>query len=201
MKVVGITGGLGSGKSTIARVFKTLGVPVFDSDAAAKMLYTSYPELVSNIEKQLNITIRTGEGLQFKELGELIFRDASAKLFVESLVHPMVGEAFDAWILKQRTPYVLFESALLFQSGSALKCNWTIAVTAPVEERIARVKKRNAWSVDEIQQRMQSQMDENEMRQRADFCIDNGKSSRVVVEVWRLHHYFLGEKSFSAAAR
>jgi dephospho-CoA kinase len=193
MKVVGITGGLGSGKSTIARVFKTLGVPVFDSDSAAKSLYTSYPGLVSNIEKQLNITIRTAEGLQFKELGELIFRDASAKLFVESLVHPMVGEAFDAWILKQRTPYVLFESALLFQSGSALKCNWTIAVTAPVEERIARVKKRNAWSVDEIQQRMQSQMDENEMRQRADFCIDNGKSSRVVVEVWRLHHYFLGE--------
>lgn len=193
MKVVGITGGLGSGKSTIARVFKTLGVPVFDSDSAAKSLYTSHPELVSNIEKQLNINIRTAEGLQFKELGELIFRDASAKLFVESLVHPMVGEAFDAWILKQRTPYVLFESALLFQSGSVQKCNWTIVVTSPAEERIARVKKRNAWSVDEIEQRMQSQMDENEMRQRADFCIDNDKSSRVLGEVWRLHHYFLGE--------
>jgi dephospho-CoA kinase len=184
MKVIGLTGGIGSGKSTVARVFNTLGVPVFDADTEAKKLYTEDPTLLPEVVKIFGPQILNADGsLNREALAAIVFSDAEALKQLNALVHPRVGKRFQKWKEKQPGPAVIREAAILFESGSHSDCDEVVIVTAPENLRIERVMKRNAIAADEVRARMARQWTEEQLLQQANAVIQNDEKTLVLPQV------------------
>lgn len=184
MKVIGLTGGIGSGKSTVARVFSTLGVPVFDADTEAKKLYTEDSTLLPEVVKAFGPQIMHADGsLNREALAALVFSDAEALTKLNALVHPRVGKRFQVWKEKQHGPAVIREAAILFESGSHIDCDAVLVVTAPENLRIQRVMQRNTVTADEVRARMARQWTEEQLLQQANEVIRNDENKLVVPQV------------------
>jgi dephospho-CoA kinase len=184
MKVIGLTGGIGSGKSTIARVFNTLGVPVFDADSEAKKLYAEDPTLLPEVMKIFGPHIMKADGsLNREALAVIVFSDAEALKQLNALVHPRVGKRFQEWKEKQHGPAVIREAAILFESGSHIDCDEVVVVTAPENLRIERVMKRNAIAADEVRARISRQWTEEQLLQQANAVIQNDEKTLVLPQV------------------
>lgn len=190
---IGITGGIGSGKSIITKIFAYLGVPVYDADSHAKELMTTDGILVASIKKEFgDLSYNTDGTLNRIYLAETVFHDTEKLSLLNSLVHPRVNVDFTQWVRKhQHHHYVLKEAALLFESNSYTSLHKIIVVAAPEALRITRVKKRDAHrTVEQIKAIVEKQMPEGEKLKRADYIIVNDESQLVIPQVLALHAQF-----------
>lgn len=197
MLKIGITGGIGSGKTTICRVFETLGIPVFYADDSAKQIMVTDPVLVAGIKEAFGAeSYLEGGVLNNKHIAGIVFNDAAQLAKLNALVHPAVFRAFDAWMLQvpENCPYILKEAALLFESGSYQMCDQTILVTASEDIRIARVMQRDGVTAEQVKARIDKQLPDEKKIELADFLILNEETSSVIAQVLALHEQFLGQK-------
>jgi dephospho-CoA kinase len=189
---IGITGGIGSGKSLVSRIFNLLGIPVYDADSRAKSIMTTDGILVSQIKKEFGVLSYNGDGSLNREyLAEHVFSDPEKLKLLNSLVHPRVREDFNRWLKEQNSAYVLKEAALLFEAGSNAVLDKTIVVSAPEELRINRVllrdKHRTAQQVRDI---IRNQLKEEEKLKLADYIIVNDEGRPLIPQVLELHKQF-----------
>ncbi|SFG74650.1 dephospho-CoA kinase [Pedobacter insulae] len=194
MLKIGITGGIGSGKTTVCKVFETLGVPIFYADIAAKLAMTSDPVLVEGIKKTFGTESYHPDGtLNNKYIAAIVFHQKAELDKLNALVHPAVFKAFENWAATKvyAAPYVLKEAALLFESGSYKQCDKNILVTAPLKLRLARVMKRDQVSEAEVMARMDKQFTDGQKSKMANYFISNSLSDSIILQVLNLHQQFL----------
>lgn len=193
MLKIGITGNIGSGKTTISKVFEILGVPVFYADVAAKLVMTNDDLLVAGIKEAFGKEAYFSDGsLNRKYIAGKVFNDSAELGKLNTLVHPATFRAFDSWVKEYAdAPYVLKEAAILFESGSYKLCDYSLLVTAPYEVRIRRVTTRDNITLEEVKSRDARQMSEEDKLKLADFIIKNDDSELVIPQVLVLHQQFL----------
>ncbi len=185
---VGITGGIGSGKSTVCKVFEWLGIPVYYADERAKWLMSHDPELRRNVIALLGEEAYSADGnLNRAYIASKIFHNEDALRALNGLVHPAVHRDGETWHLTQDAPYTLREAALLYESGGYRLMDKMIVVTAPVELRIQRVMKRDGVEKDAVQARIAKQWPEEEKAALADFVICNDGRQLVLPQILQIH--------------
>lgn len=188
MKIVGITGGIGSGKSTVCEVFKILGIPIYQADDRAKYLMQHDSELIANIKAEFGSEAYEGANLNRPYLAKVIFSDAEKTRKINALVHPAVGKDFQAWVKLQNSPYVLKEAALMIESGSYKQLDLLINVFAPIDTRTRRIQKRDPQrSIDEIKAIIDKQVSEEKRRDLADIVINNDGNELIIPQVLAIH--------------
>ena len=188
--LVGVTGGIGSGKSTVCRVFSILGIPVYAADDRAKWLMSNDPMLKKAISSEFGEKSYLKDGsLNRAFLAEEIFSDPEKVKKINSLVHPAVGEDFKNWTNSQSAPYLIKEAALLFESGSAKELDCIINVSSPLKVRIARVLLRDPHrSEDQVNHIIDQQMPDEQKNELADYVIKNNDSKLIIPQVLEIHH-------------
>jgi dephospho-CoA kinase len=191
MLKIGLTGGIGSGKSTVAKIFNTLGIPVFDADSTAKSIMNENAELKLKIQQQFGEDTYKNGILDRAFLANIVFKDPYQLAILNSLVHPATIQAAEDWFQKQTAPYVIKEAALLFESGTAGNLDEVIGVYAPLTVRLARVKKRDNTDIEVIKNRMKNQIEEEMKMKLCDRIIYNNDSEAILPQVLRLHEYYL----------
>lgn len=189
---VGITGGIGTGKSFVSKVFKTLGIPFYDADQEAKLIMVKDENVRRALVTTFGPETYFSDGtLNRSHLSSQVFNDSEKLALLNSIVHPAVIQAGIDWSNRQTAPYSLKEAALLYESGSYKNLDYTILVTAPEELRIQRVMQRDGSTRDEVINRMQKQMPEEEKLQYADFIIHNDGILPLLPQVLAIHHALL----------
>lgn len=184
MNIIGITGGIGSGKSTVCRVFVALGIPVFEADACAKQLMNSDPEVGEQLIRLFGaIVYLPDHTVNRKYLAGLVFSDPSLLAQLNAIVHPAVRKAFSEWLGKQHSPYVIHEAAILFESGFYKMMDQTITIVTDEDQRIQRVIKRDGISVEQVRQRIQNQWNDEERIKLADFVIRNNDDDLIIPQI------------------
>ena len=192
MFCVGITGGIGSGKSLVCSILNKLGVPVYHADAEARRLMNSDPELRAAIVQMFGEGAYSGDVLNRKFLAESVFGDHERLARLNGLVHPAVGQDFIRWAAAQRgVPYVLEEAAILFESGAYKKMDLSVLVYAPRELRISRVMERDRVDREDVLKRMGHQLSEEELVPLADHLIYNDGTQMLLPQVIELHEKVL----------
>lgn len=184
MLKVGITGGIGSGKSTACKVFKTLGIPVFEADSTAKKLM----ETDRSIREKLTAlfgssTYQPDHSLDRKYLAGIVFNNPERLKQLTDVVHPVVRDAFDQWCEMQRTPYIIYEAAILFESGFYKLLDKTISVSTDEHERIQRVMKRDGTTEEQVRQRIRNQWTDEQRIKLADFVIRNNDNELMTPQI------------------
>jgi len=191
--IIGLTGGIGSGKSTIAKVFANLGIPVFDADNTAKTLMNSNPIVKEKLIAAFGAEVYTNDNqiLNRAYLSKLVFSDQHKLALLNSIVHPITIQAALDWAATQNTPYVIKEAALFFESGATVGVHKIIGVSAPKAVRINRVMKRDHCSKAEVEQRMTHQIEESLKMKLCDWVIVNDDLQLVLPQVVALHETIL----------
>ena len=192
MRKVGITGGIGSGKTTVCKVFETLGIPVYNADTQAKLLMNTDPELKASLQGYFGSDIYVDGILVRHQLAEIIFNDPSALEKVNSWVHPAVARDFEQWCTRQTSPYVLEEAAIIFESNLAHRFEKTILVTAPESVRIERVCARDQVAPEIVRKRMANQWPDEKKIALADYVIYNDNVRQIAPQVMEIHRNLLG---------
>ena len=190
---VGITGGIGSGKTTVCRIFEVLGVPVFYADVVAKSIMLSDPILVQGVKDTFgNDAYYENGDFNRKYLADIVFNDNAQLEKLNALVHPAVFRAFDTWSTSfVNAPYILKEAALLFESESYKMCDLSVVVTAPLELKLSRVTQREKTTREAVQQRMDKQLSDEEKLKLPNFQIRNDEQHLLIPQVLHLHQHFL----------
>ncbi|MBK5213706.1 MAG: dephospho-CoA kinase [Flavobacteriaceae bacterium] len=173
MKIIGLTGGIGSGKTTVARMFSELGVPVYIADLEAKKLTDTSKVIRRKLIALLGEETYNGPKLNRKFVADKIFNDKELLEVVNAIIHPKVAAHFKKWVAKQITPYVIKEAAILFENSGYKNCDLVILVTAPKQVRLARVMARDNASKTDIEKRMDNQWSDAEKQKLADLIIEN----------------------------
>jgi len=190
MLKIGLTGGIGSGKSIIAKVFKTLGIPVFDADETAKRIMEEDDDLMQLLTNEFGTAVYSNNKLNKAYLSNIVFNDAYKLDKLNALVHPAAITAALSWMNKQTAPYVIKEAALIFESGSGIGLDYIIGVTAPKHLRIKRVMDRSGLNRDEVIARMNRQIEDEIKMKLCDFVINNDEQNAVLPQVLALHEKF-----------
>ncbi|SFU73566.1 dephospho-CoA kinase [Pustulibacterium marinum] len=189
--IVGLTGGIGSGKSTVAQMFHDLGVPVFIADVEAKNLMNSSKELQCKIMELLgNAAIEDGR-INRKFIAEKVFQDKPLLNKLNQIIHPAVRKHFLKWTEQQNFPYVIEEAAILFESGGDEICDVIITVTAPEDVRIHRVLSRDKTSEEDVRNRMKNQISDTEKIQKSHYVIENVDLEETRINVREIHQILL----------
>ncbi|QED36392.1 dephospho-CoA kinase [Antarcticibacterium arcticum] len=191
MKVVGLTGGIGSGKTTVAGFFKELDVPVYIADEAGKNLMVTSQEVKGSIIDLLGAKAYTGGLPDRKYIASKVFSSPEKLEALNRIIHPAVALDFEQWVTTQTFPYIIYEAAILFESGGYKKCDAVILVTAPLEKRIERLRERDQSSLEEIEARMHHQWSDEQKRKLANFEIINSDLSFTKEQVQILHEILL----------
>ncbi|WP_347374391.1 dephospho-CoA kinase [Aequorivita sp. Q41] len=173
MKIIGLTGGIGSGKTTVAKMFSRLGVPVYIADDEAKKLMATSKVIRKELIALLGEEAYMENSVNRKFIASKIFKDKVLLEAVNAIIHPKVAAHFKEWTTKQKSNYVIKEAAILFENGSYKNCDLVILVTAPEDIRVARVMARDKTSAKEIETRMNNQWSDEKKRQLADLVIEN----------------------------
>lgn len=193
MLKVGITGGIGSGKTTVSKVFEVLGIPVFYADAVAKEIMVTDLILMEGIRAAFGAESYSAAGvLNNKHIANIVFNDTLQLETLNALVHPAVFRAFDNWIaeIPSTTPYILKEAALLFESDSYKMCDTSILVLAPEAVKLKRVMKRDQVAEEQVRARMNKQFSDQQKLALADHQIYNDESRSIILQVMDLHTRF-----------
>lgn len=185
MLKIGITGGIGSGKTTVCKLFEVLGVPVFYADEEARALMHASPEIVAGISRAFGDNMYRDGQLDRAALSAAVFGKPEKIATLNAIVHPAVIAHAEAWMAAQNAPYVLKEAALFFESGSDAGMHKMIGVSAPKVLRLARAMTRGLTR-EQVEARMAAQMDEDEKMERCDFVIVNDEVQAVLPRVLRL---------------
>lgn len=188
---LGITGGIGSGKTSVCRIFNVLGIPVFSADPAASQIMENDGYVKEGINSIAGSNMYVNGTLNRKKLAELIFNDYSLLTKVNALVHPVVLENFKIWALQQHTLYVIMEAAILFESGASKLVDKTVTVVAPIEERIQRVILRNNLTKEQVLERIRNQMNDEERIRLSDYIIRNSENDMIIPAILEIHDKIL----------
>jgi dephospho-CoA kinase len=191
MLTIGITGGMGSGKTTICKCFEVLGAPVFYADDEAKILYTTEPELREFVVREFGQLAYQGQKPDRAFIASKLFGNADLLNKLESVIHPLVARRWSDWKREQDYPYVIREAAILIESKSNLSCNEVVLVEAPVDIRINRVMQRSHLTPAQIQERMSKQWADEEKRPFADHILVNDNQSLMMPLILELHQRWL----------
>ena len=185
--IVGLTGGIGSGKSTVAKMFAELGIPVYDSDMEAKELMVASNEVKTAITQLLGEEAYDNYGLNRPYIANKVFKDPELLEKLNAIVHPAVRKHFLDWVERQESPYVIQETALIFENDAQDKYDYTILVTAPVETRIQRVIERDNVEGQAVVDRMKNQLDDEQKVDLANFSLKNLELDKTRRKVKELH--------------
>ena len=187
MYKVGITGGIGSGKSTVCRMLVERGIALYDADSRAKELMSTSEALRKALIENFGAETFTAEGLNRAYLAERVFNDKQQLHLLNSLVHPAVIADFEAWAEGQEGHYVLFESAILFEAGLESRVDAVVAVMAPEALRVERVMARDGHSAEQVMARIKNQMSDDERSDKAKYSIVNIDVDELEEDVEQLH--------------
>jgi dephospho-CoA kinase len=188
---IGITGGIGSGKSTVARIFSVLGIPVYDSDSASKRLMAEDEEIKKRIIQSFGKESYLNGSLNRKYLSGLVFNDQKKIELLNSIVHPATILDAEEWVKKQNAPYTIKEAALIFESGSNKFLDFVIGVSSPLTLRIERTIQRGNITEAQVKARIKLQMDEEEKMRLCNYVIFNDEQEMLIPQVLSLHEKFL----------
>jgi len=188
---LGITGGIGSGKTSVCKVFEVLGIGVFSADREAQRIMDNDQDIINGINVVAGKDLYINGSLNRTELASIIFKDKNILMKVNSLIHPAVFENFKKWTLMQSSPYVIIEAAILFESGGTEFVDRIATVVAPVEQRIKRVIQRNKLSEEQVMDRMRNQMDDQERIKKSDFIIQNSENDMIIPSILTIHNEIL----------
>ena len=188
MYKVGLTGGIGSGKTTVAKVFKQLGVSVYSSDDMAKAIMVSNTDLVLKITELFGVESYTNGSLNRAFIAAKVFSDSTQLKLLNAIVHPALKMDFELWCLAQKGTYRVKEAAILFESKAHLGLDKVILVSAPEDLRINRVLKRDSATKEAVKLRMDKQWSDAKKRSLADFEIVNDEKESILTQVIALHN-------------
>ena len=192
MLKVGLTGGIGSGKTLIGEMFKRLGIPVFNADTEAKNIINSDTDIITKMKNYFGDDIYNEKGVDRKKLASIIFNDKNALEIVNSIIHPKVRECFFNWAERQnKSPYVIEEAAILFESNAYKELDITINIHADELLRINRVLERDKTTEEAVKNRMNNQLTDDERIKLADFTIYNDDKQMVLPQVLEIHNEIL----------
>ena len=197
MLKIGITGGIGSGKSTIAKIFEVIGIPVYNADDAAKRLMYENTNLKAQIIHHFGKDAYTNSTLNKKYIASIVFNNPEKLALLNSLVHPVTIQDAAEWIKKQTSPYIIKEAALFFESGAHAYVDKIIGVYAPTPIRINRVMKRDNITREEVLARMNKQIDEEMKMRLCDYVIKNNEQDLVLPQVMKLHTHFIEQSKLN----
>lgn len=190
---IGITGGIGSGKTTVCKIFELLGVPVFYADAVAKNIYETDESLKNEVVDMFGIEILDeNKKINKQKLATIVFSSSEKLEKLNRHVHPAVGKKFDDWANKQHAAYVIKEAAILFESGAYKQVDKTIVVAASEEIRIERVCKRDDVTHEDVLKRLNNQMKDGDRIKLADFVIENNENELLIPQVLAIHQKIIG---------
>jgi dephospho-CoA kinase len=188
MLKIGLTGNIGSGKSTIAKIFNILEIPVYQADTEAKKFLTD-PAVIQELITKFGLNILTDNKIDNKKLATIVFDNTDSLAFLNQLIHPLVKSDFDNWCnsLSDNCEFIIMEAAILFESGFDKYVDKTIVVTAPQNIRIERIIKRDKSTQEEILKRMKNQWEEDKKKKLADFLINNNGEELIIPQVIEIH--------------
>ena len=187
MLLIGLTGGIGSGKTTVAGIFEVLGIPVYYADLEAKRIMNEDKHLRSQLTELFGKEIYVNGSLNRSQIAAIVFKDKEKLRQLNALVHPATIADSERWMKAQKSPYALKEAALIFESGSNSKLDYVIGVYSPIEMRIKRVMERDSISAAEVERRMLNQMQEDYKMNLCDFVIFNDEQQLLIPQVTALH--------------
>ena len=188
MLKIGLTGGIGTGKTTVAHLFSGLGIPIYDSDARAKELMADNAKLKNKIVQSFGNESFIGGQLNRKHLSKQVFNSKDLLNKLNAIVHPFVLEDFNLWVSNQNTKYIIKESAILIESGAHQNMDKIILVTCPLSLRLSRVVSRDGIAESEIIKRIDNQINEDEKKKYSDYTIENNQNLSTLKEkVYSLH--------------
>jgi dephospho-CoA kinase len=195
MLKVGITGGIGSGKSTVCQVFSELGIPIYNADYEARQLYFSDFDLKSELITKFGKSIYLSDN----ELNKPVLRDIIAqektRNVLNSIIHPKVFKQFENWVKSQKSPYVLKEAAILFESGADKTVDIVIGVLADELTRIRRVAHRDNLPIETIKKIIESQIPQDELRKKCNYIIHNNGEESIIDQVMKIHQDLLNQSA------
>jgi len=194
VKIIGLTGGIGSGKTTVAEMFRNLGIPVYIADIEAKKLTNTSKVIRKRLIALLGTKAYTNEELDRAYVASIIFNDPKILQQVNSIIHPKVAAHFKRWVKRQEGPYCIKEAAILFENEGYKQCDLTILVIAPRETRIQRILQRDTASAEQIEQRMANQWSDEKKIPLADFVIENTDLSATQAQVKQIHERLINTR-------
>ena len=182
-KIIGLTGGIGSGKTTVANHFREVGIPVYIADDEARKIMQS-EEIISEIKKTFDDSIFDDAILNREKLSQIVFNNPAKLKLLNAIIHPAVNKHFQDWIVNhKKNPYVVYEAAILFESGSYKNCDLIITITAPIEERIKRVIERDTTSRAKVLDRIKAQWSDDQRIAKSDYVINNLNHKATKAEI------------------
>jgi dephospho-CoA kinase len=187
MLIIGLTGGIGSGKTTVAQIFEILGIPVYYADEEAKRIMNEDETIRTKLISLFGNEAYSNGVLNRQHISSIVFKDKEKLHRLNAIVHPVTIADSDRWSQAQTTPYAIKEAALIFESGSGKQLDYVIGVSAPLELRIQRVVNRDNISKQEVERRIQNQMPEEEKMKLCDFIIFNDEAQLMIPQVLKLH--------------
>ena len=188
---LGVTGGIGSGKTSVCKVFDVLRVPVFSTDRDARETMEKDSSIILNLNSIAGKDLYVNGSLDRIELARIIFNNRTLLEKVNLLVHPAVFDHFRNWALDQTAPYVIMEAAILFESGASKFVDRVATVVAPVEQRIERIIQRNKLSREQVMERMKNQIDDETRIKLSDYVINNSENDMVISAILEIHNDIL----------
>jgi dephospho-CoA kinase len=184
---LGVTGGIGSGKTSVCRVFEVMNIPVFSADRVASEIMETDNNIIDGINTIAGRNLYLTGKLDRPALSKLIFNDQERLEKVNSLVHPAVFRSFTNWVMDQSSPYVIMEAAILFESGASKLVDKIATIVAPVEERIHRIIQRSLLSREQIAERMRNQLDDDYRTKHSDYVISNSENDMIIPVILKIH--------------
>lgn len=185
---LGVTGGIGSGKTSVCRVFNVLGIPVFSADETAREIMESDPVISEKVNMIAGRNMYTGGRLDRDTLAGLIFNNRELLVKINNAVHPVVREKFVKWSEEQESGYIILEAAILFESGTYKILDRILTVITPLEERIERVMKRNYLTREQVLDRIRNQSDDDFKISRSDYIVNNSDNDMIIPAIVKIHN-------------
>ena len=191
MKKIGLTGGIGTGKTIVSKIFKILGSPIYNSDEVAKQILLNNKYVKNEINKYFGKSVVTKGKINKKKLADKIFESEINLNFINSLIHPLVDKDFKVWCKNKNNKYIIKESAIIFKSSSHKELDHIIYVESTIKNRIDRVQKRDKKSIEEINLIIKNQPSDNFFEENCDFKIKNYENIFLIDQVFKLHNLFI----------
>ena len=186
MRIIGLTGGIGSGKTSILREFSKFGIPCYESDLAAKNILDQNHKLIKEIEVNFGKNLFLNNRLVRDKLADIVFNDKNKMLLLNKIFEPYLSKDFKSYVSKQNFPLIIKEAAVLFELGSYKSCDYVILVTAPEDLRIKRVMKRDGLNKTEVLARIKNQWNDENKIPLADFVINNIEWKKTLIQIKKL---------------
>lgn len=188
---LGVTGGIGSGKTTVCKVFNTLGIAVYSADDEAKTVMENDAGVRRKVNSITGKEMYSKGSLDRAELARLIFNDENLLQKINNIVHPVIFDNFKRWVEIQSGDYVILEAAILFEGGAEILVDRIVTVIAPLEERIERVIRRNNLTRQQVLERVRNQFEDDERLKRSDYVINNSENEMIIPSIIQIHNEML----------